>query len=281
MGVYVLRGEFPIFFWTQDHAGVPESYAAAPLFFLFGMSRRVLDLVPALSTLALALAVYRTGTVLFGHGVGCLAILFMTVVSAYVAANYTLARSYYIEHLLVGQIVLLGAALWLARPLSEPARCRVAIAMGLAGGFGLYFNFQIVDALVPAVLALLLVEPGLPLRRAAWLGLGAFVLGSLPVLDLQPHARLGDVRDRGTLSGPFVAQRDRADPVPRPASRDPRRPSRHGPAGPPAGGPGLDDPAGRRGARSRSCSSASSRGSDACGGMRRSPARLCSWSRSP
>ena len=180
MGAYVLRGDFPIFFWAQDHAGVPESYAAAPLFFFFGMARWVLDLVPALSTLALALAIHRTGTLLFGHGVGCLAILFMTVVSAYVAANYTLARSYYIEHLLVGQIVLLGAALWLARPLSEPARCRVAIAMGLAGGLGLYFNFQIVDALVPAVLALLLVDPGLPRRRAAWLGLGAFVLGSLP-----------------------------------------------------------------------------------------------------
>jgi len=180
MGLYVLQGEFPVFFWMQDHAGVPESYVAAPLFFLFGISRRVLDLVPALGTLALALAVYRTGAVLFGRGAGLLGILFTTGVSAYVAANYTLARSYYVEHLLVGQVVLLGAALWLARPLSEPARCRVAIAMGLAGGLGLYFNFQIVDALVPAALALLLVEPGLPLRRAAWLGLGAFGLGSLP-----------------------------------------------------------------------------------------------------
>jgi hypothetical protein len=180
MGVYVLRGEFPIFFWMQDHAGVPESYVAAPLFFLFGISRRVLDLVPALGTLALALAIYRTGAVLFGRGVGLLGVLFTTVVSAYVAANYTLARSYYVEHLLVGQVVLLGAALWLARPLSEPARCRVAIAMGLAGGLGLYFNFQIVDALVPAALALVLVDPALPFRRAAWLGLGAFGLGSLP-----------------------------------------------------------------------------------------------------
>ena len=180
MGVYVLRGEFPVFFWMQDHAGVPESYAAAPLFFLFGISRRVLDLVPALGTLALALAVYRTGRVLFGRGAGLLGVLFTTVVSAYVAANYTLARSYYVEHLVVGQVVLLGAALWLARPLSEPARCRVAIAMGLAGGLGLYFNFQIVDALIPALLALLLMEPGLPLRRAAWLGVGAFLLGSLP-----------------------------------------------------------------------------------------------------
>ena len=180
MGVHVLRGEFPVFFWAQDHAGVPESYVAAPLFFLFGVSRRVLDVVPALATLGLALVVYRTGAVLFGHGVGLLGILFVTWVSAYAAANYTLARSYYVEHLLVGQVVLLGAALWLARPLSEPARCRMAIAMGLAGGLGLYFNFQIVDALVPAALALLLVEPRLPLQRAAWLGVGGFLLGSLP-----------------------------------------------------------------------------------------------------
>src|SRR5262249_12629784 len=170
IGVYVLHGEFPTFFWMQDHAGVPESYIAAPLFYTFGISRRVLDLVPALGTLALALAVYRPGLLLFGRGPGLLGILFTTVVSAYVAANYTLARAYYVEHLLVGQIVLVGAALWLARPLSEPARCRVAIAMGLAGGLGLYFNFQIVDALVPAVAMLLLVEPSLPLRRAAWLG---------------------------------------------------------------------------------------------------------------
>jgi hypothetical protein len=210
MGVYVLRGEFPIFFWMQDHAGVPESYAAAPLFFLFGISRRVLDLVPALGTLALAVAVYRTGAVLFGRAVGLLGILFMTVVSAYVGANYALARSYYVEHLLVGQVVLLGAALWLARPLSEPARCRVAIAMGLAGGLGLYFNFQIVDALVPAVFALLLREPGLPLRRAAWLGLGAFLVGGLPfwVYNLaHDWATVATgVRFQGRLSGAGTAR---------------------------------------------------------------------------
>ena len=210
MGVYALRGEFPTFFWMQDHAGVPEAYVAAPLFFLFGISRRVLDVVPALGTLALALAVYRTGAVLFGRGVGLLGVLFMTVVSAYVAANYTLARSYYVEHLLVGQVVLLGAALWLARPLSEPARCRVAIAMGLAGGLGLYFNFQIVDALVPAVLALLLVDPALPFRRAAWLGLGAFGLGSLPFwaynLSHDWATFATGARFQGRLSGPETAR---------------------------------------------------------------------------
>jgi 4-amino-4-deoxy-L-arabinose transferase-like glycosyltransferase len=228
MGVHILRGELPIFFWGQHHAGIPESYGAAVTFFLLGISRTALCLVPALAALGLVLALYRTGTLLFGRGAGLLAILFATVVSPYVIAHYVRARAYYIEHLLVGQIVLLGAALWLARlssgagvptvgspgrlgpaalgtsgpsggpppgppppggrtpsaPLSasrlEAARDRALVAMGLAGGVGLYFGFQIVDALVPATLALLLVDPGLPLRRGAWLGLGAFLFGSLP-----------------------------------------------------------------------------------------------------
>jgi 4-amino-4-deoxy-L-arabinose transferase-like glycosyltransferase len=210
MGVHILRGEFPIFFWGQHHAGVPESYGAAVTFFLFGISRTTLSLVPALAALGLVLALYRTGTVLFGRSAGLLAILFATVVSPYVVAHYVRARSYYIEHLLVGQVVLLGAALWLARPLSEAARARALVAMGLAGGVGLYFGFQIVDALVPAALALLLVDPGLPLRRGAWLGLGAFLLGSLPfwLYNLTHDWATFDVgvRFQGTEEGAAAAQ---------------------------------------------------------------------------
>jgi 4-amino-4-deoxy-L-arabinose transferase-like glycosyltransferase len=181
MGIHILRGELPIFFWGQHHAGVPESYGAAVTFFVLGVSRATLSLVPALAAVGLVLALYRTGCVLFGRGAGLLAIVFATVVSPYVVAHYVRARAYYVEHLLVGQIVLLGAALFLARPLSEAARSRALIAMGLAGGLGLYFGFQIIDALVPAALALLWVDPRLPLRRGAWLGLGAFLFGSAPL----------------------------------------------------------------------------------------------------
>ena len=201
---------------------------------------------------------------------GLLGILFMTWVSAYAAANYTLARSYYVEHLLVGQVVLLGAALWLARPLSEPARCRVAIAMGLAGGLGLYFNFQIVDALVPAALALLLVEPRLPFRRAAWLGVGAFLLGSLPFWAYNLTHDWATFRTGARYQGQFPGIEAARDPVPRPPPGAARRPGRHRPAPPPAGPAGLDDPADRRRRRSRSCWSASSWDSGGCAGI---PAR--------
>jgi dolichyl-phosphate-mannose-protein mannosyltransferase len=180
MGVEILRGEFPIFFWGQDHAGIPESYGAAVTFAVLGVSRFALCLVPALAAFGLVVALYRTGAVLFGHAAGLLAISFATVVSPYVVAHYVRARAYYIEHLLLAQLLLLGAALVLARPLTEPARTRVLLAMGLAGGFGFYCGFQIVGVLAPAGLALLLADPRLLLRRGAWLALGAFLLASTP-----------------------------------------------------------------------------------------------------
>ena len=183
MGLHVLRGELPLFFWGQHHAGMPEAYLAAVSFALLGVSRLALDLVPAVVAAGFMVALYRTGVVLFGPGAGLGAVLFATVVSPYVAVHYVLARGYYIEHLLLAQLVLLGAALWLrALPGLPPpaARARILIAMGLAAGLGLYCGFQIAGALVPATLALLLAAPALPWRREAWLGVAAFLVGSAP-----------------------------------------------------------------------------------------------------
>ena len=183
MGLHVLRGELPLFFWSQHHAGVPEAYLAAVSFAFLGVSRLALDLVPAVVAAGLMVALYRTGAVLFGPGAGLAAVLCATVVSPYVAVHYVLARGYYIEHLLLAQLVLLGAALWLRALPALPApaaRARILIAMGLAGGVGFYCGFQIAAALLPATLALLLASPGLPWRREAWLGAGAFLVGSAP-----------------------------------------------------------------------------------------------------
>src|SRR5437763_13393220 len=57
---HVLEGEFPIFFWVQHHAGVPESYGAAVTFYLFGLSRVAFSLFPALAALRLVLLVFCT-----------------------------------------------------------------------------------------------------------------------------------------------------------------------------------------------------------------------------
>lgn len=180
MGVHILRGEFPIFFWRQDHAGVPESYLAAVSFFLFGVSRLALDVVPAAVALGLLLVTYRLAALLFGHGAGLLALLFSAVAPPYVVAHYVLARAYYVEHLLLGQLVLLLTARLAFFPLPSGARPRAFLILGLVGGLGFYFGLQIVPALLTALLVLWVKDPRLPIRRGAWFAAGGFLLGSLP-----------------------------------------------------------------------------------------------------
>lgn len=180
MGAHILQGEFPVFFWRQDHGGVPESYLAAVSFFLFGVSRLALDVVPAAVAVALLLVTYRLAALLFGHGAGLLALFFMAVAPPYVVAHYVLARAYYVEHLLLGQLVLLLTARLAFLPLGPGARERALLVLGLVGGLGFYFGLQIVPALLTALLVLWMKDPRLPARRGAWLAAGGFLLGSLP-----------------------------------------------------------------------------------------------------
>src|SRR3954470_5996486 len=45
MARHVLRGEFPAFFWAQAYKGVPEVYASAGAFAVFGPTVTVLKMV--------------------------------------------------------------------------------------------------------------------------------------------------------------------------------------------------------------------------------------------
>ena len=79
MGLRILRGELPIFFWSQDHAGVPESYVAAVTFHLLGVSRWALGLAPALAAVAYAVLLARTAGLLFGGSAPALALLYAAI----------------------------------------------------------------------------------------------------------------------------------------------------------------------------------------------------------
>jgi len=66
MGRHILRGEFPIFFYGQDHTGALENYLAALSFALFGASRLTLNLVPAAEALLLLTLVWAVTREAFG-----------------------------------------------------------------------------------------------------------------------------------------------------------------------------------------------------------------------
>src|SRR4030095_12249504 len=52
LGLAVLNGELPVYFFGQPFMGALDGYLAAPLYWLFGVSARTLELVPVLGALA-------------------------------------------------------------------------------------------------------------------------------------------------------------------------------------------------------------------------------------
>src|SRR4029450_7231574 len=52
LGLAVLNGELPIYFFGQPFMGALDGYLAAPLFWLLGPSARTLELLPVLLALA-------------------------------------------------------------------------------------------------------------------------------------------------------------------------------------------------------------------------------------
>ena len=73
MGMHVLDGEFSPLFWGQHYGGSLESFLAAGLFYMFGVSIYALDAAPALISLVQLVLLYFLGRDLFSRRAGLVA----------------------------------------------------------------------------------------------------------------------------------------------------------------------------------------------------------------
>ncbi len=180
MGMHILKGEFPIYFWGEPYSGTLESFVAAVFFFLFGVSRLTLNLVPFFFSLIFLLLTWRLGIALFDRTIALLGLAFVAFPPMLLTWHSVLARGNYIENLVFGNVLFL-LALKLARPGLGPATHSRALGLyGLVSGFAWYMSFQSLHYLIASALFLLWRgRRGLILRQG-WIGLSAALLGSLP-----------------------------------------------------------------------------------------------------
>ena len=180
MGIHILRGEFPIYFWGEPYSGTLESFVAALTFFLFGVSRLTLNLVPFLFSLIFLLLTWRLGLAIFDRPTGLLGLTLAAFPPMLLTWHSVLARGNYIENLVLGNLLLL-LTLKLARPDLKPvAHCRALLVYGFALGFAWYMSFQSVHYLIVSALFLLWRGQKRLLLRQSWIGLLAATVGSLP-----------------------------------------------------------------------------------------------------
>jgi hypothetical protein len=177
LGLAVLRGELPVYFFGQAFMGALDGYLAAPLFWGLGVSARTLELVPVLLSLAgLALTV-RLAYDGFGPRAALLTAAVLAVPPDFVLFWSHEARGHYPLTVVLGTLALLLA---LRAPAAPPQHARLLLAL-LGGTLGLAFWTNFLSLVYYPAIAVLLARRGVAaLVPRVLVALPAFALGSLP-----------------------------------------------------------------------------------------------------
>jgi F5/8 type C domain len=178
MGLHILRGEFPAFWYEIAYQGAVEAYLTAVVYAVAGASPLTGKLAVFSVSCALTAVAFLTGRWMAGWSGGLLAALLVALGPPFLPLYGNYAMMGYMEVVVVGSVVLL-LTLRLATDRPEgPRRSRALLVLGLVAGLGWWINPMIVSYLAAAGLFLLLT---LRVRASdvPWAALG-FGLGSLP-----------------------------------------------------------------------------------------------------
>src|SRR5436190_7789186 len=162
--------EFHSFFWGQAYGGTLEPLLASPLFWLFGASVAALKAVPLLLSAVAALLVWRLGRRTVGEPAATVAAAAFWIGPANYLWLSTQERGFYWCALVAGLALMVLAC----RLAEDPTNVRDWLAFGFFGGIGTWSSPQILYAVVPTVVWLLV-----HVRRDWWRGVFAIPTGLL------------------------------------------------------------------------------------------------------
>ncbi len=179
MGRHILaHGEHPVFFYGQEYMGAVEAYLAAAAFALAGASTLVLKSTMVFLDLVLVASFGWLGCELWNRRVGLLCAWFAAIPPAFLAIYGLKARGGYVETIIVGNVLLAGAAR-LGRTTGRSA-WRLAFVLGAVAGLGFWTHTLVAVYFLPSGLAALgAVRPG---DRTGAVGLAALgaLAGAMP-----------------------------------------------------------------------------------------------------
>src|SRR5262245_38800598 len=177
LGLAVLNGDLPTYFFGQSFMGALDGYLAAPLFWLLGVSARTLKFVPMVLALVSLVLTLRLTHDAFGRRAALFTAILLALPPDFLLFWSHEARNHYPLTMLLGSLALLLA---LRAPAARAERAFVLFGL-LGGTLGLAFWTNFLSLVYFPAIAVLLLRRGV---RALVPGLlvlvPAFVLGSLP-----------------------------------------------------------------------------------------------------
>src|SRR5262245_14419151 len=139
LGLAVLKGDLPIYFFGQSFMGALDGYLAAPVFWLLGVSARTLELVPLLLALVGVGLTVRLAYDAFGPRAALFTAILLAVPSDFLLFWSHEARNHYPLTLVLGTLALLLA---LRAPAAHGGRATLLfVLLGGILGLGFWTNF--------------------------------------------------------------------------------------------------------------------------------------------
>jgi 4-amino-4-deoxy-L-arabinose transferase-like glycosyltransferase len=187
MAQHIAQGKldsFPVFYYGQNYMGSLEPMMVSAFLWLTGHynSPALLKLVPLLWSLALVPIGFLLARRVAGGTCGLCAAAYLALPPSPLVVWSAMARGGFIEVVVMATVALLLAIRWAeeGRPL------KLTIALGLVLGLGWWTNNQIVYAMLPIGLWMLVhlwrsvAWPLGPIAKHASVGVLTFILGGLP-----------------------------------------------------------------------------------------------------
>src|SRR5437763_6644373 len=171
----ILHGTLPVFFPGQGYGGTQESFLAAPLVAVFGLTAAAIRAVVVALWAASAILVWRVGLRVLDERRAVVAAVLFWVWPAYFDWKSTRAHGFYGSELFLALAVLL-----LVLRLAERVTRRDLVLLGLGLGLGLWSSPQVAIVALPA-LGWLVWRRRFAVRGWA-IAVPAAVVGALPWL---------------------------------------------------------------------------------------------------
>lgn len=142
MAKHINEGKtFPVFYYGQHYMGSFEAMAVSLFFKLFGMSSKVLKLVPMFFSLLLIPCVYFLGKEVSGRKCGLISACYISIAPPTLVIWSSMARGGFIETLVLSTLALIIFIRWLKE---ENLSLFRIFLVGLILGFGWWTNNQII-----------------------------------------------------------------------------------------------------------------------------------------
>ena len=182
MGLHIIKGEFPLFYYGQNYMGALEAYTAALVFSIFGVSSVSLSMAPVLFTLGWIFTTYLLFAKLFGS-IGGIAAALCTAAAGWYGLWFSMGSYGGYSVFFFFGTVFIYLALLVDLTLNRQAMWMTAAGLGITAALGIWTNLQILSYLMTGgiILLVLLIKTGfdrkifLPIAVAGMLGATGFV----------------------------------------------------------------------------------------------------------